>query len=264
MPLCILEQVKAGLLTMPKFEKTQKTNPDQLVKGQHVFPKKSIARFAGSDGRVHIHIRPDNLIRRVKPTNNIFCAQRAWDHGSEVGIIKKIEDDFQRLAESILEGRISSFGREQTHMISCFYALWMARAEIRDKPEQDAVLPGILPGREWSKDEEEQLEKAGIAYLRGTTFPARDLNGMRLRKQVRRYLREVDPTACWGVVRASGGEFVVPDWPLHAFIPINPTLALVNHEINQTLNRESVGAVNKQLKSASRRYFFARDFTACP
>jgi hypothetical protein len=97
-----------------------------------------------------------------------------------------------------------------------------------------------------------------------TTFPARILNGLHVQTQVGRYLRQVNSTACWGVVRASGGEFVVPDWPVHAFIPINPILALANPAINQTLNRESVGAVNKQLKSASRRYFFARDFAACP
>jgi len=70
-----------------------------------------------------------------------ICARRAWDHGSEVGFIKKLEDDFQHLAELILEGHVSSFGREQTHIISSFYVLWMARAEIRDQPQQDAVVP---------------------------------------------------------------------------------------------------------------------------
>jgi hypothetical protein len=170
--------------SMPKFEKPQKGNPHRLAVSQHVFPRKSIARFAGSDGRVHIHMRPDNLIRRANPTDSIFCAQRAWDNGSEVGFKKKLEDDFKRLAESILESRVSSFGGEQTHIISCFYVLWMARAEIRDQPQQDAVLQGILPGREWSKDDEERLEKVGLAYLRGTTFPARMLNGLHVQTQV--------------------------------------------------------------------------------
>jgi hypothetical protein len=81
---------------------------------------------------------------------------------------------------------------------------------------------------------------------------------------VGRYLREVNASASWGIVRASGGEFVVPDWPMHAFIPINPTLALANPAINQALDRDAVGVVNKQLRLASRRYFFARDFAACP
>jgi len=249
---------------MPKFEKPQKGNPHRLVVSQHVFPSKSIARFVGSDGRVHLHTRPGDLIRRAKPTDSIFCVTRAWDNGSEVGFIKKLEDDFQRLAESILEGSVSSFDVERTHIISSFYVLWMARAEIRHQPEGDIVLKGILPGRKWSKDDEEQLEKAGLAFFRGTALPGRIANGLRVQKQVRRYLRQVNPTACWGIVRASSGEFLVPDWPVHAFIPISPILPLTNHTTNKTLNRESVAMVNDELKSSSRRYFFARDFAACP
>ena len=140
----------------------------------------------------------------------------------------------------------------------------MARAEIRDQPEQDAVLRGILHDRQWSKDEEEELEKAGFAFRRGTVIPARVVNGLRARVMVGRYLRRVNPTAHWGVVRASGGEFLVPDWPVYAFIPINPTLALASPAFNQTLDRDAVALINDQLRSASRRYFFARDFVACP
>jgi hypothetical protein len=83
----------------------------------------------------------------------MFCVTRAWDNGSEVRFAKKLEDDFQRLAESILEGRVSNFDAERTHIISSFYVLWMARAEIRHQPEQDIVLKGIFPGRKWSKDD---------------------------------------------------------------------------------------------------------------
>jgi hypothetical protein len=164
----------------------------------------------------------------------------------------------------IIDGRVLTFDREQTHVISSFYVLWMVRAKIRDQPGKDAVLRGVLPGRGWSKDEEEGLEKAGLAFQRGITIPARLVNGLHARVLVGRYLREVNPSASWDVVRASGGEFVVPDWPVHAFIPINPTLALANHAINKTLDQDTVGVVNEQLRLASRRYFFARDFSACP
>jgi hypothetical protein len=248
---------------MPKFEKPQKGNPHRLAVSQHVFPSKSIARFAGSDGRVHLHTRQGNLIRRAKPTDSIFCVTRAWDNGSEVGFIKKLEDDFQRLAESILEGRVSSFDGERTHIISSFYVLWMARAEIRHQPEQDIALKGILPGRKWSKDDEEQLEKAGFTFFRGTAVPGRILNGMRLRMQVTRYLRQVNPTACWGIIRASSGEFLAPDWPVHAFIPINPTLALANPAINQTLNRESVGG-QQTTKISEQTVLFRERFCGMP
>jgi hypothetical protein len=249
---------------MPKFEKVQKGNPHRLAISQHIFPSKSIARFADSDGRVQIHMRPGNLIRRAKPSDSIFCAKRAWDHGSEVGFFKKFEDDFQRLAELIINGHVRNFDRAYTQVISAYYVLWMVRAQICDQPEQDAVLHGILAGGQWSKNKEEEIEKAGFAFQRGGTIPARLVNGLRARVMVGRYLGQVNPTASWGVVRALDGEFLVPDWPIHAFIPINPTLALANPAVNQILDRNALALVNKQLRSASRRYFFARDLGACP
>jgi hypothetical protein len=250
---------------MRKFGKPQKGNPHRLVIGQHTFPSTSIARFADADGRVHVHLKPAGAIWRAKPIDIIFCARRAWDHGTDVGFMKTIEDRFQQLADLIIDGRVLNFDAEQRHVISSFYALWMVRAEIRDPPGKDAILHGVLPARgAWSKDEEEGLEKAGLAFVRRTTIPAHVVNGARARVLVGRYLRQVNPSASWGVIRASGGEFVVPDWPVQAFIPINPTLALANPAINQTLDRDAIGAVNKQLRMASRRYFFARDLAACP
>jgi hypothetical protein len=160
---------------------------------------------------------------------------------------------------------LSSFNEEQKYVASSFYALWVARAQIREKPEKDGIMPGIWPGRAWSKHEEEELEKAGIAFTRGNVVPARMLNGTAIHVLVGRHLRQINPIAHWGIVRASSGEFIVPDWPLHhTFVPITPTLALVSPAANQQLGRSAVGLVNGQLRLASRRYFFARDFLACP
>jgi hypothetical protein len=259
-----LEQAGATMVRV-QHEKPQKGNPNQLTQNQHTFPKKSIARFVGPDGRVHIHMKPNDLIPRLKPSNTIFCAQRVWDHPSEMGFMKKIEDDFQCLARFIMDGQVSDFNQGQTDVISSFYALWMAREQIRTQPERDdIILRGILPGRPLSKDEEEKREKAGRLFLRGNTVPARVMNGVSVRAQVVRNLREIKPTACWGIVRALDGEFVVPDWPAYAFVPIHPTLALTNPPIDRSINRDGVGVINNQLRLVSRRYFFARDFAACP
>jgi hypothetical protein len=189
-------------------------------------------------------MRPENLIRRAKPNDKIFCANRSWDHGTEVGLIKKIEDDFQRLAEMVIGGQVLQFDQSQTHIISAFYVLWMVRAEIRRQPEQDRSLNGMQSSRQWSKDEEEQLEKAGLAFFRGNIVPGRIANGMRVHVTIGRYLRQINPTAKWGIVEALDGEFVVPDWPIYALVPITPTLALANPAIKQTLNRDGVALVN--------------------
>lgn len=249
---------------MPSFEKPQKGNPHCLTISQHIFPAKSIARFASSDGKVQLQMLRPSLVRQAKPSDSIFCAQRVWDHGSEVGFIKALEDRFQRLATLIIDGHVMSFDQEQTYVISSFFVLWRVRAELRERPTQNTVLQGVLPGRNRSKDEEERLEKAGLAFQRGITIPAHLVNGLHVRILVSRYLRQMNPTATWGIVRASGGEFVVPDWPAYAFLPINPTLALANPAFNQILQRDTIGLVNAQMRSASQRYFIARDFAECP
>jgi hypothetical protein len=58
-------------------------NPFQLVINQHTFRAKSIARFAGSSGRVQLQMTANKLVRQVKPTDSVFCARRAWDHASK-------------------------------------------------------------------------------------------------------------------------------------------------------------------------------------
>src|ERR1700721_1953059 len=194
---------------MAKFEKPQKGNPFRLVINQHPFPGKSIAKFGGSSGRVQLQMTADKLIRQAKPTDSIFCARRAWDHVSEVKFAKKIEDDFQHLADLIIHGQLLSFNEEQKHVVSSFYALWIARAQIREQPEKDAIMPGVWPGRARSKHQEEELEKAGLVFARGNVIPARMINGVAIHIHVARHLRQINPTAQWGIVWASSGEFIV-------------------------------------------------------
>jgi hypothetical protein len=250
----------------PKFAKPKKGNPHQLAIGQHIFPRRSIERFADADGRVQVQMKSSRPIWRAKPTNIIFCARRAWEHGTEVGFMKTIEDRFQQLADLVIAGGVSALDAEQMHTVSLFYALWVVRAEISDQPGTDAQLNGILPSRKaWSKDEEETLEKRGLGFFRGATLPVHVFNGPRIRTRVAYHLRQLSGgPACWGIIRASGGEFVVPDWPLRRCVPINPTLALATPADNQSLDRAALEVVNKQLRLTSRQYFFAKDLAACP
>ncbi|MGJ4947262.1 hypothetical protein [Bradyrhizobium sp. HKCCYLS20291] len=250
---------------MTKFEKPQKGNPHQLVVNQHTFPARSIARFANSSGTVQLRLKADSSVREARPTDSMFCARRVWDQSSEALFCKKIEDDFQRLADLIVSGLIVSLNKERMHAISSFYALWVARTQLRDQPEKDLNMPGIWPDETRSKEQEEALEKAGYTFTRGNLLPARMVNGLAIRAWVMRHLRQVSPTAHWGIIYASGGEFIVPDCSLdHSFVPISPHIALANNASNQRLDNSAVRLVNEQLRSTSIRYFFARDFAACP
>src|ERR1700761_3598925 len=109
---------------MPRYEKPQKGNPFQLVINQHTFPAKSIARFADVHGRVQLQMKAAKLLRRAKPNDHIFCARRAWDNDTETNFAKRFEDDFQRLADGVIDGSVSSIDPKQKHIITAFYALW--------------------------------------------------------------------------------------------------------------------------------------------
>jgi len=41
---------------MPRYQKPKKGNPRELTVNQHVFPKRSIDRFANDQGRVSVRI----------------------------------------------------------------------------------------------------------------------------------------------------------------------------------------------------------------
>jgi hypothetical protein len=74
------------------YEKTQNGNPHQLPVKQHVFPARSIARFANSAGMVQLHNLTTQRTRAARPGDAMFCAMRAWDLRAERGYMKQIED----------------------------------------------------------------------------------------------------------------------------------------------------------------------------
>lgn len=248
---------------MPKFEKPTAGNRHRLTVNQHTFPTRSISRFAGSDGRVALFVKANGDTRRAKPKDPIFCAKRVWDHSTEAGFAKKIEDQFQVLAGLIISGSVRELSREQLHAINLFQAIWIARSELRESPRASVTMAGILPGRSLSKDEEESLEKNGYAFSRGAEIPAHVFNGVGVRALTMRAARRLKSEQ-WGIVESADGEFIVPGWPLTNYLPIAPNVVLASPAENQRIGREGVAQINWQIRQLSRCYFFARDFNACP
>jgi len=68
----------------------------------------------------------------------------------------------------------------------------------------------------------------------------------------------------WGVIEAQEGEFLVPDVPLHTVIPFMPTRCLASPAPDGMITRQNLTEINRNSLAASRAYFFARDFAACP
>jgi hypothetical protein len=248
-----------------RYEKPQKGNPHGLIVSQHVFPAASIARFAGHDNRVEIYDLQRGKPRRAGPKDNIFCAMRAWTNKEDSGFMKDIEDAFQGLARNIIDGTQSGMGDRDHITVNNFYSLWKWRADHRQLSAQEIQLNMVtgVEGVTRPKDEEEMLEKAGIIFVReGGTLLTRQLNGAQLYLRVHRYEQDRLAGVQWGIIRTREGEFLVPDAPFHAVVPLTPTLCLVGNAPSGTITRQNLADINRGIKSNSRDYYFAHDLAA--
>ena len=242
----------------------QPGNPHALARRQHVFPAKSIARFA-REGGVEIHDFVRQKRRRAKPDDPLFCADRAWSHGAETGFMKRIEDAFQKLAEQILARDVTSFDDSQVDVISDFYALWQSRAERRHLPMQYVRPPDTRGTRhQLDADELERLEKGNVIATRPDgSFAMRDLMGSVIYINLDR-IKSALAAASWGLVEPLDGHFCVPDVPRHGILPLTPTLALAPNNSWGKITRDNLASINRAMVEHAEEYIFADDLSACP
>ncbi len=135
--------------------------------------------------------------------------------------MKKIEDEFQRLASKVIEGVVSEIGEAEKGVVDHFYALWHMRARHKTMPSQEIKLNGATGGGGLTRDQEENVEINGGSFMRsGGKFVARQVNGIRLQLLSDRYADALQHETRWGIIRAQSGEFVVPDVPARLMIPL--------------------------------------------
>jgi hypothetical protein len=203
-------------------------------------------------------------VRSAVPGDAAFCAMRAWSQREEVGFMREIENEFQPLADAIINGTLTDVAAEENQTISRFFALWYMRARHRKLSAQEMQAQGIA-GESLTKDQEERLEKEETAFVRkGGKFVARQLNGLQLQLRVGIFASAKLASIAWGVIHAQEGEFLVPDVPEHSIIPLTPTICLAANALHGTILKSNVAVINRALQSASQEYFFARDFSKCP
>lgn len=58
------------------------------------------------------------------------------------------------------------------------------------------------------------------------------------------YAPDLATVDAWGVIHPQSEEFVVPDIPVHAIIPLSPLLALVAPAVGGTILKANVGEIN--------------------
>lgn len=260
------------------FEATQKTNPRELTVNQHTFPRASIARFANEKGAVQVLRKATGKRFHLKPADQTFCAQRVWDQQAESGFMKDIEDGFQVLASAVLDDPAFRLGPQHYTLINEFYCLWNIRA-LWKKNERLAdpsiiSVSSVSSGFEviglrhnYTQDEQEQLEAAGIGYIRpDLTIPSRTLVAPAIRLNLSEEVRRMAGER-WKILRAMEGEFVVPDnffkWLI---VPLSPTVSLCAHpEVTQSrLYSDGVVIINRLAIESSIEYYFARSLDECP
>jgi hypothetical protein len=249
-------------LSAMKYEKTQRGNPHRLTIKQHVMPARSIRRFANAKGCVDVQVAGNRQFLRLKPNAGLFWTRRTWDERAE-RIFKKIEDEFQALADKIVLGHIHEIEERDAQTVNRFYALWYQRSRWQH-PENPFIQMRGVTGSPLTKDQQEILEKKGIYYVRrGGTMPARFIAGTQLQLLTGRYAHQIGKLR-WGIVRPLEGEFVMPDVPSHTLMPVAPQICLAASHPSGMITVENLRQINAALVAMSRRYFFARDLrVAC-
>jgi hypothetical protein len=253
----------------PNFEKPQNSNPHGLTIKQHIFPVKSILRFANTDGKVCVYLKSENKQFYADSNNELFCAKRVWNQRAETGWMKDIEGQFQELADAILTDRILDIDVKEAEKISSFFVLWYLRATYRFNPPADAQLNCINGDPSLSKDQQEFLEKYHVGCIRpDATMSGRDIADGQMQIRYFSAMNQLK-TVEWGILKALEGEIIVPDIFLKGsqmiyIIPLAPTCCLISLKNNTFLDLEGVRNINKLSINWSQEYYFARDFSKCP
>ena len=244
--------------------KPQRGNPHRLSYRQHFFPALSISRF-DRDGYVDLYDVVRRIRRPAEDNDNIFCADRSWNHGAETGYMRRYEDAFQNLVPALLSRRACAPADSMTSIISDFYALWKARSKHRRLTSQYLKVceENVWPNED-TCDRLEVLEKNGYMAMRPDgSLAMRDVMSGEIFLAIRRE-KEALAASSWGMVETSEGEFCVPDAPQHGILPLTPSLALIANGPTGRITRENLGLINRVLFEHCQEFIFARDLEACP
>ena len=243
------------------YERTQRNNPHQLTVKQHCFPKKSIERFTNKDGVVHVRLIEQDKTVLLKPDDYNFCARRTWDERAETGYMREIEDRYQELADKIAASKIvRRLKSNEKNVVTEMYILWNCRWHWNKTPVEDQKIKGALGvTHEYSKDEQERLEKEGIATIKSDlTISGRNLTGIAIQQNIFDY-RKHKRSCSWGILKSLGAEFVVPDNAAHRIVlPVTPNICLINGEGYRLASEHEVAEMNDLAKRDSEKYYFAR------
>ncbi|MBU2732454.1 hypothetical protein [Acidithiobacillus ferridurans] len=196
---------------------------------------------------------------RAGPDDKNFIVARKWDEQIERGSLD-IETAFQNIASLVVSGT-DELDEDALRSVNNFYAILTERSKARySEFDNEDEVPFERDAREHAEAGIEDFEAKGI-FLGGPEQMNRAVMGMAQRLSLGVSQRN---NPCWGVIRSTSFEFIVPDrYHLSARIPIDPFSYLQKEAASKTLTNEQVSTVNHEFLSESKRYVFARDFSVC-
>lgn len=239
------------------YEPTQKGNPHQITKKQHIHTAHCIGMFE-KDGYVQVkELATGETLKREKRAA-IFCAKRIWDERAEKGYMAKIEDDFHKEVDN------AEIGRSRNHLaISTYHLLWFLRHNFFVSPIPDIPLVGVS-GSGVNKDQSEIVESKWGGHIRDNgVLPSRFATSVEIQRLIDMNISQYSQLR-WGLLRATEGEFLVADcYQEHCFMPLSPTMAFYAQTEDTEINREDLVALNTASISKATNYYFGRDLAQC-
>jgi hypothetical protein len=266
----------------PNSDSIQANNPNSLTKKPHNFPRRSIERFAGTDGRVQVNWKNNPLPSskganpppsRKGPKSDTFIIKRLWNQRTENFSNKFYEVPFQNMVNRLIALNTKSLTSEEMTISAKMYALWYYRSWLIMHPPKDLHMPEFqtrasdYPG--WTQNEGEQLENTAIFALQwveeadqpgefSAIIPASQLVWPQLRSYVLRFANEHKDLK-WGIVENPFDEFVIPDFcPPRPMLPLSPNKCLLCEVPDTVLTKEGSLLINKFLLENSQKYWISK------
>ena len=175
--------------------------------------------------------------------------------------MKEVEDAYQTLADQIASGGIvRRFRSDEVQVITDMYVLWHCRWHWNKSPVNDQKLNGVLGvSREYTRDEQEFLEKSGIIVIRpDLTIAGRDLTAFQIERNFDE-ARSAMQGVHWGILKSLHVDFIVPDNASNSvFLPVTPSICLDSTKGYRFANEHKVRVINERSRRTSARYYFGR------
>lgn len=162
------------------------------------------------------------------------------------------------LADKVMKGDVCTLNAEQQLVVSYMFALWSTRWHWANTPVADQEIEGAISvAVEYSQDEQEQLEKAGITVIRpNLTISGRHFTGTSIKRNIDLVVAQLSD-AQWGILTCDDGEFLVPDTASTLrYVPLAPNICFFSQSLDEKITCTGLDEINQEVIRGASEYYF--------